>query len=163
MEQLVNMETFESRELFNKAEQFIRKGYYRDAKALVSEALRISPDNPLYMSTMGLCMGMQGNLIDGENMCRKALSLSDTRDPLLFVNLGKILLEQGERMEARTFFSKAYAIDNTSSPAALELSRMGVRKRPVLSFLGRSHPLNIQLGKIRHQIRMMRNKGLKKL
>ncbi len=163
MEQLVDRETFESRELFNKAEKLIRKGDYRDAAVLVGEALRIFPEHPLYISAMGLCTGMQGNLLDGEKMCRKALSLSDTREPLLLVNLGKILLEQGARKEARTYFTKAYALDNTSAPAALELSRMGVRKRPVLPFLDRSHPLNVQLGRVRHQIRVMRHKGLKRL
>jgi len=164
MEQLVEeKETFESRELFVKAENLIRKGDYKRAAVLVNESLRISPDNPLYLSAMGLCCGMQGKLLEGENMCRKALSMSDGKEPLLLVNLGRVLLGQGARKEARSCFSKAYALDNTNSPAALELSRMGVRKKQVLTFLDRDNPLNIYLGRIRYRIMLSRKKKLKKL
>lgn len=164
MEQLVEeKETFESRELFVKAENLIRKGDYKRAAVLVNESLRISPDNPLYLSAMGLCSGMQGKLVEGEKMCRKALSMSDGREPLLLVNLGRVLLGQGARKEARSCFSKAYALDNTNSPAALELSRMGVRKKQVLTFLDRDHPLNVFLGRIRYRIMISRKKELKKL
>ena len=164
MEELVEeKETFESRELFIKAENLIRKGDYTRAAVLVNESLRISPDNPLYISAMGLCCGMKGNLVEGEKMCRKALSMSDGKEPLLLVNLGRVLLGRGARKEARSCFSKAYALDNTNSPAALELSRMGVRKKPVLPFLDRNNALNVQLGKIRYRIMLSRKKELKKL
>ncbi|HSG26982.1 MAG TPA: hypothetical protein VLA34_00780, partial [Candidatus Krumholzibacterium sp.] len=75
----------------------------------------------------------------------------------------KVLLEQKDRQNARICFETAYKIDNTNAPAALELSRMGVRKKPVLSFLHRNHPLNIRLGKLRHRYRVWKNPGLKKL
>jgi len=52
-------------------------------------------------------------------------------------------------------------VDNTSAPAALELSRMGVRKKPVISFLARNHPVNVYLGKLRHWLREKRAGDLK--
>lgn len=143
--------TFESKDLFNRAEQLIKKGQYSKATVLLNEATKIAPSNAIYLSHLGLCIGMQGNLAAAESMCRRALSISPF-EPILFVNLGRILLEQGRRKEARNAFKRAYEIDNTNAPAALELSRMGIRKRPVLPFLDRSHPLNIYLGKIRHRI-----------
>jgi Tfp pilus assembly protein PilF len=140
--------TFESRELFRKAEISIQRGDYKSAASLLNEALKIAPENPLYISHLGLCAGMLGNQILGEKSCRKAILMAPAT-PILFVNLGRILLEQGKRKEAREQFMHAYKLDNTNAPAALELSRMGVRKRPVISFLKRDNPLNIMLGKFR--------------
>jgi hypothetical protein len=105
---------------------------------------------------MGLCLGMLGNLNEGEAMCRKAVTLAPL-EPILFVNLGRILLEQGSRREARRAYTRAYEIDDTHAAAALELSRMGVRRKPVLKFLHRSHWLNIMLGKWRHRILQRKN------
>jgi len=156
-------ETFESRELYNKAEESIRRNNYREASVLLAEALKISPDNPLYISCRGLCVAMEGNPFAGKKMCMQAMNLAGPdRDPMLNVNLGRVQLLEGDRKNARDNFTVAYRLDQTNAPAALELSRMGVRKKPVISFLGRSHPLNVYLGRVRHRYREWRNPGLKK-
>jgi len=144
-------ETFESRELFDKADALIKRNRYSQASALLVEALRISPENPRYLSFLGLCVGMKGDLAAAEKTCRKAAALS-ADDPIVFVNLGRVLLEGSKRKEARKNFMLAYKLDNTNAPAALELSRMGVRRKPVLPFLDRNNMLNVYLGKLRHRI-----------
>ncbi len=156
-------ETFESRELYNKAEESIRRNNYGEASVLLAEALKISPDNPLYVSCRGLCVAMEGNPFAGKKMCIMALEMAGPeKDPMLYVNLGRVQLLEGDRRHARENFATAYRLDQTNAPAALELSRMGVRKRPVIPFLGRNHPLNIRLGKLRHRYREWRNPGLQK-
>jgi Flp pilus assembly protein TadD len=147
----IKAENFESREFFHKAKASIQRSNFERAASLLKEALKIAPGNPNYLSHMGLCMGMTGNLREGEIMCRKAVTLDPLR-PILLVNLGRVLLEQGKREEARKAFTRAYEIDDTNAAAALELSRMGVRRKPVIRFLPRSHPLNVCLGKIRHRV-----------
>jgi len=148
--------TFESRELFNRAELLIRKGDYSKATILLNEAIKIAPSNATYLSHLGLCIGMQGNLPAAESMCRKALQM-EPFEPIHFVNLGRVLLEQGRRKEARLAFMRAYELDNTNAPAALELSRMGIRRKPVLPFLPRNNPLNVYLGKLRHRLVRLMN------
>ena len=156
-------DTFESREFYIKAEANIRRNNYGEALGLLDQALKISPEHPVYLSTMGLCESMMGDPEKGEKMCRMALQFAGyERDPMLYVNLGRVLLERGDRMGARDNFMKAYRRDNTNAPAALELSRMGVRKKPVIPFLGRNHPLNKYFGKLRHRLREKRTEGLKK-
>jgi tetratricopeptide (TPR) repeat protein len=154
-------ETFESQELFRRAEACIVRGKFDKAEEFLAEALRISSENPLYLSYFGLCMGMRGDLGEAQKLCSKAAKLSP-QSPIVLVNLGRVLLELGFRKEARDFFSRAYALDNTNSPAALELSGMGVRRQPVLHFLPRSHPANLVLGKMRHRILGYKRPGLKK-
>jgi Flp pilus assembly protein TadD len=153
-------ETFESQELFRRAEACIVRGKFDKAEELLAEALRISSENPLYLSYFGLCVGMRGDLGEAQKLCSKAAKLSP-HSPIVLVNLGRVMLEQGYRKEARDFFSRAYSLDNTNSPAALELSGMGVRRQPVLRHLGRSHPLNLMLGKMRHRILGYKKPGWK--
>ncbi len=162
MQTLQEKESFESGEFFKKAQARIQKGAFDDAIALIDEAIKMRPEDPYFLSMLGLCKGLQGDLQAGMAMCRQALQAAKTKDPIFYVNLGKLYLNDENRTEARKLFMKAYRIDNTYSPAALELSRMGVRKRPVLSFLERDHPLNIWLGKIRHAISQKRAGGLER-
>lgn len=154
-------ETFESQELFRRAEACIVRGKFDKAEELLAETLRISSENPLYLSYYGLCVGMRGNLGEAQRFCSRAAKLSP-QSPIVLVNLGRIMLEQGYRKEARDFFTRAYALDNTSSPAALELSGMGVRRQPVIRCLARNHPVNLMLGKMRHRLLGYKKPGLKK-
>jgi tetratricopeptide (TPR) repeat protein len=158
----LNNETFESQELFRRAEVNIQRRNFDKAKELLGEALKISPDNPFYLSYYGLCAGMIGDLTEGEKLCRKAAKLSPV-SPIILVNHGRILLEQGFRKEAREQFSRAYELDNTNSAAALELSGMGVRRQPVISFLSRNNPLNKAFGMLRHRLFGYKKLGWKKL
>jgi tetratricopeptide (TPR) repeat protein len=155
-------ETFESQDLFRRAEACIVRRNFDKAEELLAEALKISSENPIYLSYYGLCLGMRGDLAQAEKICRKAAKLNPA-SPIILVNLGRIILDEGYRKEARDLFSRAYELDNTNSPAALELSGMGVRRQPVIKFLGRSHPLNVTLGKFRHRLLGYRKPGLKKL
>jgi tetratricopeptide (TPR) repeat protein len=154
-------ETFESQELFRRAEACIVRGKFDKAEEFLAEALRISSENPLYLSYSGLCVGMRGDLGEAQKLCSKAAKLSP-QSPIILVNLGRVLLELEYRKEARDCFTRAYALDNTNSPAALELSGMGVRRQPVLSCLPRSHPVNLMLGKMRHQLLGYKKPGFRK-
>ncbi len=147
----VEAETFESRELFSRADIQIKRGRFREASAILTQALKMAPDNPIYVSHLGYCVGMLGNVSDGERMCRRAMKMAPTV-PIILVNLGRMLVGKGLRQEARILFAQAYQIDNTSSPAALELSRLGVRKPPILPFLGRDNRLNKYLGILRFRL-----------
>ncbi|MBN1884533.1 MAG: tetratricopeptide repeat protein [Candidatus Krumholzibacteriota bacterium] len=157
----LDTETFESRDLFRKAEIHFRRNKYARAAGLLTEALKISPNHPLYLSYLGVCVAMRGDVEGGEKMCMTATAMR-SKEPMMYVNMGRVLLCRGQRQEAREHFMRAYRMDNTNAPAALELSRMGVRRRPVLKFLPRNHPLNVYLGKLRHRISCWRSQELKK-
>ncbi|MDD3641893.1 MAG: tetratricopeptide repeat protein [Candidatus Krumholzibacteria bacterium] len=162
-DEIMVRETFESRELYAKAEAHIRRNNYGKAVHLLREAMKIAPDNPRYASALGLCIAMQGEHAEGEKICRDAIaSAGQDLDPVLLVNLGRICLKRGDRHNAREYLLKAYQLDPTHPATALELSSMGVRRKPVLPFLGRNHPINVRLGKLRYQLRERRHKGLKK-
>ncbi len=162
MPELTSCDTFESRDYYRNALASVRRKNYPEAEKMLSKALKIAPRNVLYLSHYGLCVGKNGRLDHGEEICRKAVKLSPLQS-IAYVNLGKILLEQERRNEARQMFLRAYSLDNTSSKAALELSKMGIRRPAVIRFLSRSHPVNILLGKLRHKLIKFRKPELKKL
>ena len=153
-------ETFESQELFRRAQALVQKRNYGKAERLLVDALKIFPDNARYLSYYGLCVAMLGRRLEGEKLCTKAFKL-DPSEPIICVNLGRIKLELGHRKEAHELFSRGYDLDNTQPAAALELSCMGVRRPPVVPFLPRSHRLNVFLGRLRHKILGLKPPGWK--
>jgi predicted Zn-dependent protease len=160
---VVETEAFESRSLFEKAQNCIRRNEYEQASVLIAQALKIEPGNAVYMSHMGHCVAMLGNVDEGERICQSVIERSPPT-PILLVNLGRVYRAQGRRREARQAFEQAYKIDGTNAAAALELSSMGVRRVPMLGFLHRDHAVNIFLGKLRHKIVMrLREPKWKKL
>ena len=52
MATLMEMDTFESRDLYRRAEIQIKRGRFREASALLTHALKISPDNPIYVLSL---------------------------------------------------------------------------------------------------------------
>ncbi len=155
-------ETFESEELFRRAEALVQKRNYEKAESLLVEALKIVPENAQYLSYYGLCVAMLGGREKGDTICTKAFRLDPT-SPVICVNLGRVKLELGLRKDAHELFSRGYDLDYSQSAAALELSGMGVRRPPVIPFLPRRHQLNIFLGRLRHRILGFKQPGWKKL
>ncbi|MCD6378991.1 hypothetical protein J7M07_00920, partial [bacterium] len=147
----IDKETYESKDFFLKASENIKRGNYSGGKEYLERAVKIAPDNPLYLSFLGVCTAMQGDRIKGKSLCAEALKRSSS-EPILYVNLGRVLLEDGKRNEARRMFLKAYWMDRTNAAAALELSGMGIRRNQVIHFLSRNNPVNIFLGKLRYRI-----------
>ena len=55
----------------------------------------------------------------------------------------------GRRKEAYRNFRRGLDLERGHRGIRTALKKMGVRRRPVLSFLARSHPLNVLLGRMR--------------
>ena len=69
-------------------------------------------------------------------------------NPDLCCNLGRLLFLAGQRKEAHQVLVKGYRLQPNHPGIREALSRMGVRRRPVLKFLARENPLNVMLGKM---------------
>jgi Flp pilus assembly protein TadD len=147
--------THESQALFNRAQEQISRNRFREALHHLRQALDIAPYNPHYLSLYGFCLAKERETYDTAiELCRRALRLKPS-DPDLLVNLGRVLRLSGDKPEAHGTFLKAWEKRKGHSGAATELSRMGVRRRPVLPFLPRSHWSNKYLGILRARIERM--------
>lgn len=142
-------ETHESKVLFNQALELIARNRLSDAMGKLEEALQIAPRNGAYLSYYGLCVATEREDFDAAvKLCERAIKLNPD-DPVVRVNLGKVHRLQGNNAEAYDEFLEAWETDRLHPAPAAELSRMGIRRPPVIPFLPRSNWLNIRLGRLR--------------
>ena len=144
--------TMESQGLFTQAIEHMNRNRYDKAIALLKQALHIAPDNPYYLSYLGLCAAYNGENHEAAiTLCRRALSLCPG-DTAIHVNLGKVYRLKGDIKSAHSTFLDAWRRNKEHPAPAAELSRLGIRRPPVLPFLDRSHTLNKYLGKLRAKL-----------
>ena len=146
---LAQEETHESQVLFNRALELINLSSFDTAMTHLEEALQIAPNNATYLSHYGLCVATDSHDFEAaRKLCQRAIKMSPA-DPVNRVNRGRVLRLEGDNRLAYEAFIKAWKQDKSHPAAASELSRMGIRRPPVLTFLARDHWLNIRLGRIR--------------
>lgn len=149
-------ETHESKVLYNRALEHISRSRTREAMRNLEEALQIAPRNAAYLSQYALCVAIEEEDFDAaKKLCERAIRI-DGRDPLHRVNLGRIYRLEGRNGDAYREFLQAWEEDRFHPAPATELTRMGIRRPPVLPFLSRSHWLNVRLGRLRaHVVRTL--------
>lgn len=144
--------THESNALFNRALELVNRNRVAAARKELEAALQISPRHPGYLSLYGLCVAIEDeDFASARRLCESAIRMRPG-DPLSRVNLGRVLRLEGDNRRAYSEFLTAWKIDKKHPAPATELSRMGIRRPPVLPFLPRSHWANIALGKFRARV-----------
>jgi tetratricopeptide (TPR) repeat protein len=104
----------------------------------------------------GLCVAIDSEDYESaRKICEKAVRMNPN-DPIGRVNLGKVFRLQGDNSSAYEEFLAAWNLDKLHPAPAAELSRMGIRRPPVLRFLPRSHWLNVRLGRLRSDLLRLR-------
>jgi tetratricopeptide (TPR) repeat protein len=148
--------------LVPSAEESFKKGLHAlaedrrtEAMALFEAALelehRLGKGRPQarYLSYYGLCLGLErGEIREALRFCREAVTL-EGYNPDLRCNLARVLMKAGRRKEAYGSLVRGLALQADHPGLRRALRKLGLRRRPALPFLPRSHPLNIVLGRIR--------------
>ena len=76
-----------------------------EAFSLVARALKLRPDSPAIMDSMGWVLYRQGDLVQAASYLRKALDLSD--DDEIAAHLGEVLWMKGQREDAQAVWREA--------------------------------------------------------
>ncbi|HXO30620.1 MAG TPA: hypothetical protein VOA80_24980 [Thermoanaerobaculia bacterium] len=93
----------------------------------------------------------QQRLSEGLKLCQHAVKM-EFYQAENFLNLARTLVLGGHRRAAVRALADGLKVE-PDNEQLLELQHeMGLRKRPVLSFLSRSNPINSLLGRIRHLV-----------
>jgi tetratricopeptide (TPR) repeat protein len=136
-----------------------RKKQY--ALEVARDALKSFPSDPFFLSYCGyLISEAENNPKTGIVLCEEAIkglkgTLSEDMvffRPLFYLHLGKSHLKAGKKPAALKAFREGLVFDPKNRDLRSEMKRLGSRKGPVLTFLERSHPLNIFLGKLRYRL-----------
>jgi tetratricopeptide (TPR) repeat protein len=107
------------------------------------------PTPGLILSYRGLCMARgKKNYKQGIGMCLEATQ-TEFAYPDCYMNLGRLYLDKGRRLEAHKAFMQGLSIDPSSAPLKREIREMGVRKESVFPFLSRESFLNRFFGRMK--------------
>lgn len=128
-----------------------REARYEDALKIFDQDLCFT-QNPIAMSYYALCLAyVEGNY-------ERAISLSlmaaekEFYNPDIYLNLGRIFMLNGQKAVAIKAFKKGLRLDDAHQGLLNEVTRLGIRRRPVISFLPRENPVNRFLGRMTGRI-----------
>lgn len=132
------------------------------ALAIAKEAGRMHPDDPMILTHLGYLIAMvEKKYKTAIDACEKSVNIMPRRlpagldtehKPLLYFHLTRVYQAAGNRQEAVRAVYRGIGFDTDNGVLHRELERLGVRRRPVVPFLGRGHFLNRMLGRLRHRI-----------
>ncbi len=139
------------KEKFEEGLGHLKEGRPEEAFDLLKEASEADPGNPWYRSYYGLCLGYLKRFAEAEKQCQTAIDQHMAKAQF-YVNLGEVYLLGARRKQAHEMFKEALKWEKENPMAKKYLAQMGLRKKPVLPFLDRTHPVNVSLGKLRHKL-----------
>ncbi|MEJ2697469.1 MAG: hypothetical protein P8013_12580 [Candidatus Sulfobium sp.] len=138
------------------------KGGDRAAALKVARiALERFPSDPFFLSYCGYLVAVvEKKPKEGTMMCENAINIlkrSRSTDsvffmPLFYLHLGRAYLKGDRKKAALKALQQGLKYDRRDGDLLSEIKAFGIRKRPVVPFLERGHPVNKYLGKIRHRL-----------
>lgn len=98
-----------------------------EAFAYVARALKLRPDSPAIMDSMGWVLYRQGDLVQAASYLRRALALD--QDDEIAAHLGEVLWVSGERADAQAVWREAlgHTPDSNKIRAVIERLQAGVK------------------------------------
>lgn len=142
--------TFSSEEHFRRGQEELESGRHADALEHFRAAHKHDPANARYRSYFGLCLGLTERRFDKAlELCRSAAK-EEFFNSLLYHNLARVHLAFGFKSEALRYLRRGLMIDPECPAITGELEQLGLRRRPLLGFLHRRHPINRWLGRLRN-------------
>jgi Flp pilus assembly protein TadD len=95
-----------------------------EAYELIDKALKMAPNDPYIMDSMGWVQFRLGRLKEAEAMLRKAYALRS--DPEIAVHLGEVLWSQGDKAGAEKLWREARAKDPKNDALRGTLARLNI-------------------------------------
>ncbi len=139
------MDTQDARSLADEGVRLAKRGRFRDALRLFDEDLCFTQD-PTALSYYAVCLAEEEGIFDkAVSLCVMAAE-KEFYNPVVYLNLGRILLLNNQKGTAFKAFKKGLKFDDTNAEILSIVEKLGKRRRPVVSFLPRNNSLNRLLG-----------------
>jgi tetratricopeptide (TPR) repeat protein len=134
----------DAREFFAKGVGELDSGDWLSALASFERAVQLEK-RPVHCSFLALCIAKErGQHQQAIAICQQAIAI-EPANPDHFLNLGKIHLIRGEKVEGIRIFREGLKAGR--SPRIIEeLEKLGIRRPPVIPFLSRDSSINKYLG-----------------
>jgi Flp pilus assembly protein TadD len=130
---------------------FLRDNYAHKALPHMRRAVDLDKNNPYYMSYLGVVLARsEQKWGEAERLCDAAVRMKRNQAQL-YLNLAEVYATAGRRDEAVETLQSGLKFARRDVRLTIAMNRLAERRRPVLGFLERRHPLNRQLGMLRHR------------
>src|SRR5712664_726332 len=129
----------------------LRDNYAIKALPHMRRAVDLDKNNPYYMSYLGVVLARsEGKWGEAERLCDSAVRMKRNQAQL-YLNLAEVYATAGRRDDAVEALQTGLKYARRDVRLNLAINRLVQRRAPVFPFLSRRHPLNRQIGRIRHR------------
>src|ERR1700739_2364089 len=133
----------------------LRDNYAIKALPHMQRAVDLDRNNPYYLSYLGVVLARsEGKWGEAERLCDSAVRMKRNQAQL-YLNLAEVYATAGRRDEAVEALEAGLKLARRDVRLSIALNRLVHRREPVFSFLSRRHPVNRQLGLLRHRAMQM--------
>jgi tetratricopeptide (TPR) repeat protein len=102
------------------------------------------------LSFFGLCLALvQRQFKTAADLCRRAIDL-EFYNGEHYANLARVYMAAGQRRKALEAVESGLKVAPEHDAIMKVRGLLGIRARPALPFLNRSHPINVTIGQARH-------------
>jgi Flp pilus assembly protein TadD len=137
---------------FRKGVELLKNEYPQKALVSLKRAFESDKHNAYYSSFLGLAIARAERKWDEASaLCEIAVELKP-REIQLHLNLGQVYALAGRRQMALDTLDHALELFGEDARLRQARSKVENRRAPLLSFFGRGHFLNRELGKLRHRM-----------
>ncbi|MEQ1472359.1 MAG: tetratricopeptide repeat protein [Candidatus Acidiferrum sp.] len=136
---------------FKTGLNLLRDNYADRALPHMRRAVDLDKNNPYYMSYLGVVLARsEKKWGEAESLCDSAVRMKRNQAQL-YLNLADVYKTAGRRDEAVEALQAGLKFARRDIRLTIAMNKLLPRRSPVLRFLGRTHPLNRQLGILRHR------------
>ena len=136
---------------FKQGLALLRDNFADKALTHMQRAAQLEKSNPYYMSYLGVVLARsEEKWAEAEQLCDSAVRLKRNQAQL-YLNLAEVYATAGRREDALETLQAGLKYARRDIRLNLSINRLIQRRSPVFSFLSRRHPLNRQIGRLRHR------------
>src|SRR5262249_8230956 len=129
----------------------LRDNYANRALPHMRKAVDLDKNNPYYMSYLGVVLARsEKKWAEAERLCDSAVRMKRNQAQL-YLNLAEVYATAGRREDAVEALQAGLKYARRDVRLTIAMNKLTRRRAPVFSFLERRHPLNRQLGMLRHR------------
>jgi tetratricopeptide (TPR) repeat protein len=137
---------------FRKGVELLKNEYPQKALVRLRRAYESDKHNAYYSSFLGLAIARaQREWDQASELCEIAVQLRP-KEIQFHLNLGEVYASAGRREKALDKLDHALELFGEDVRLKQARSKVENRRAPLLTFFGRKHFLNRELGKLRHRI-----------
>lgn len=134
------------KEAFIQGKNYLNEDNLDKALKSFEKAYKADPNNPEYMSYLGMCKALRGGEIGlARELCTAAIKKEFFKAEYYY-NLGRVYIAGGNKKVAVKILLKGLRHDPDNKPINTLLEDLGFRRKPVIPALPRTNFVNKYLG-----------------